>query len=193
MKRKILLAIKEELTRKLYSRVFREDGFEVIESDNIETALALAKKEIPDIILADVFLSPENGFELIKSLKKEAETRDIPVMVFSKVERVEDRRRAMEMEAKDYIIGVLTSPENVVLKTRVHLGEEKTYQIPISENMEGAKELAKDLGYNANLICSSCGSPLHLSLIRDLRKGKNYFKVAFICPKCSQNLNKHGF
>lgn len=184
MNEKVLIAIKDDFTRKLYSRVFTDEKFEVLEAENGEKSLALAKKETPDIILVDVLLSKIGCFDLMKALKKEPATRKIPIMVFAQVGREEDRLRAIELEAKDFIVGVLTSPPDVVLRAKMHLGEQKIYRLPVLKDVSGTKELAKDLGYVAGLTCSRCGSPLVLSLIRDLSRGKNYFKVSFICSKC---------
>jgi CheY-like chemotaxis protein len=75
MKHKILVAIKDEFIRKTYVGVFREEGFEILETDNGEAALNLTEKENPDIILADVFLSPIGGLELIEALKKKKPLR----------------------------------------------------------------------------------------------------------------------
>jgi transcription initiation factor IIE alpha subunit len=106
------------------------------------------------------------------------------VIIFTQAEREGDKQRAIELEAKDFIVGVLTSPKDVVLKLRTHLGEQKTYFLPLSEKEKIVQDLARDLGYETYPLCSQCGSPLQLALIRDLGKGENYFKVSFVCPKC---------
>jgi two-component system response regulator ResD len=181
---KILLAIKEDFTRRLYSKVFQDEGFEVLESDDGKTAFSLAKEKNPDIILADVSLPEMDGFDLIKALRKEASTEKIPVMIFDRLGKEENKIKAMELEAKDFIIGILVSPPNVVLRAKMHLGEQKTYRIKVPIKDEEIKRLAQDLDYK-NLMCAYCGSELILYLMRDLSKGENYFKVLFICPKCN--------
>lgn len=184
MKSKILIAIGDDFTRNVYSEVFKAEKFEVLETKDGKEALNLVKNEKPDIILADVFLPEMGGFDLIETLRKTTETKRIPIMIFSQVEREEDKQRALELGVKDFIVGVLTSPPDVVLRTRMHLGEQKTYLMSIPKDSESAKELIHDLGHDSELVCSRCGSELRLSLIRDLTKGKNYFKVSFFCPKC---------
>ena len=183
--KKILIAINDDFTREVYSKIFRDTKFEVLETKDGKEALNLAKKEKPDIILADVALPEIGGLELLETLKEDTLTRRIPVIIFTQSERTEDRERAIELEAKDFLVGVLISPREVVLKVKAHLGEQKSYQIPINKDLDEVKELAMDLGYAPTLTCPKCGSSLQLFLIRDLSKGKNYFKVSFICPKCS--------
>ena len=183
MPKKILIAIKDDFYLKVYSQIFQEEGFEVLKTDNGKEALDLTKKEIPDLILADVSLSEMGGFELMRLLKEEITTKKIPVMIFTQIEREEDRSQAMELEAKDFIVGVSAPTSEVILRAKIILGEQKTYRLAILKN-EDAKKLAQDLEYSPALICPRCGSTLLLSLMRDLSKGKNYFKVSFICPQC---------
>jgi PleD family two-component response regulator len=184
MSKKILIAIKNDFYQKVYSQIFQEEGFEVLKTDNGNEAFYLAKKEIPDLILADVSLSEIGGFELMRLLKEEATTKRIPVMIFAQIESMEDKSQAMELEARDFIVGISVPSPEVVLRAKIILGEQKTYRIPIPKDLIEGKELAKDLGYSPTLTCPRCNSPLVLFLMRDLSKGKNYFKVSFICPRC---------
>ena len=182
--KKILIAIEDDFTRRVYSKIFADEKLEVLETKSGKEALDLAKKETLDIILADVSLSEIGGLELLESLKKETLTQRIPIIIFTQSEREGDRKKAMELEAKDFIVGILMSPPEVLLRVKSHSGEEKSYQLAINKDLKEAKDLAKDLGYNPNLMCPKCDGSLHLFLVRDFTKGKNYFKVSFICPKC---------
>jgi len=183
--KKILFAIHDDFTRRLYFQLFRKEKFEVLEAKNGKEALDLAIKERPDVILADVFLSEIGGLELLESLKKEVTTQRIPVVIFTQIEREGDRIKAMKLEAKDFIVGNLVPPLEVVFKIRMAMGEQKTYRLlTCKENLTEVKELAKDLGHTPTLKCPYCSSPLSLFLMRDFSKGRNYFKISFICPKC---------
>ena len=184
MSKKILIAIKNDFYQRVYSQIFQEEGFEVLKTDNGNEALYLAKKEIPDLILADISLSEIGGFELMRLLKEETTTKRIPVMIFTQIERVEDRSQAMELEARDFIVGTSIPAPEVILRAKIIFGEQKTYRLAILKDFKDAKNLARDLGYSPTLTCSRCGSTLLLFLMRDLSKGKNYFKVSFICPQC---------
>ena len=185
--KKILIAINNDFTRKAYSEVFSNEKFKVLKVKNGKEALNLAIEERPDIILADISLSEMGGFELLKSLKEETSTKGIPVIIFSQLEKEEDENKAMKLEAKDFIVGARTSLRDVVRRIKVHLGREKTYRLPIAENLsQVAKELAGDLGYVPTLRCPNCDTSFILLLTRDLSKGEDYFKASFICPKCFQ-------
>lgn len=182
---KILLAIYDDLLRRTYAELFREEKFEVLETKNGREALNLALREIPDIVLADVVLLEMSGLGLMKFLSENPSTQKMPVVIFSPIEREEEKIEAMELGARDFIVGAMTSPREVVTKVKIHLGFQKTYQFLIEEkNFDTAKEIKKDLGYSPVLECPRCGSPLVLFLMRDLSKGKDYFKASFTCQRC---------
>ena len=70
----ILEIVKEKMTSM---------GYEVDCAENGETAVKKALEMKPDIILMDVYLPQQNGFQITKKLKENVETADIPVIAFS--------------------------------------------------------------------------------------------------------------
>jgi len=183
--KKILIVAKDDFTEEVYSDVFQEENFEVVKTQSGGEVLNLAIKENPDIILINIFLKDINGFEVLKDLKNNPSTNEIPVIILATLDKEEQRKKAVDLEARDFIVSTKISPRNTVLRIRTILGEERTYQIPISEKSGDIIQLYKDLGYEGDLRCSKCGSPLELYLMRDLGRGEDYFKVSFVCPKCS--------
>jgi len=69
MKSKLLIVDDDPLICDLYGDYFEQNGFEVITSLNVESALKLIKKEEPDLILSDVVMPYRNGFELYDEIK----------------------------------------------------------------------------------------------------------------------------
>jgi DNA-binding response OmpR family regulator len=76
------------------------DGREVLIAQRGDEALALARKEQPDLVTLDVMLPDANGFELLETLKSDPETREIPVIIVSVVP---DRQEGLRLGAADYI------------------------------------------------------------------------------------------
>jgi len=182
---KILLAIYDDILRRAYKEVFEEEKFEVLETNNGMKAIDLVFAFKPDVVLLDVFLLAKNGFEVLKTLQENESTKKIPVLIFSQVGRESEKLQAMELGARDFIVGSFTLPKDVVAKAKIHLGFQKSYQILLDErNSKVAKELRVDMGYSPDYNCPRCGIPMALFLIRDLSKGKDYFKLSFSCPVC---------
>ncbi len=184
--RKILIAVNNEFIRETYSEVFKAENFEVFRARDGKEALDLVKKEKPDIIIADIALSEMGGFELLEALKKESSTKKIPVIIFAQFEKKDDRIKAMELEAKDFITAADITPAEAVRRAKIALGEQRSYRISLQKNLQNAKELITDLGYSYDFKCSECGCDLAFHLMRDLTRGEKYFIVSIICPKCDK-------
>ena len=183
--KKILIAIKDDLTREIYSETFIKENYSVLETKSGKEALAIIQEGKPDIVLADAALPELDGFDLLTLLRKASMSQKLPIIIFAQFEKREDRLRAIELEAKDFIVGTANTPRDVLLRVKIHLGEEETHRIHIGEkNTEEAKQIARSLGYAPNLNCPRCENELILFLIRDLSKGQNYFKLSLICPNC---------
>lgn len=184
--KKILIAINNDFTREIYGEVLQEENFEVLKTKQGKKVLALAKKEKPDIIIADIALSELGGFELLKALKGESLTKQIPVIIFAQFEKKQDRIKAIEFEAKDFIDAAQVTPAEVVRRVKIALGEQKSYRIFPQKNLYNAKELIADLGYTYDFKCPDCGGDLVFNLIRDLTRGEKYFILSVICPECNK-------
>lgn len=71
-------------TRHFYERFLREEGHEaVLAHDGIEALTLLAEGPLPNLILLDLGLPTIDGYELLRLLKENPDTRDIPVLIVS--------------------------------------------------------------------------------------------------------------
>ena len=81
MKKKILIIEDDFDNLTLFQMALHDDRYEILTATNGEEALIMAKKEVPDLIILDLMLPFLDGFEVNRSLKKNAATKDIPVIV----------------------------------------------------------------------------------------------------------------
>jgi two-component system alkaline phosphatase synthesis response regulator PhoP len=81
----------------------KENEYTVHAAYNGTEALAIAKKEKPDLILLDIMMPGMNGFEICKNLKSEPETKRIPVIFLTSKENEIDEIVGLEIGADDYI------------------------------------------------------------------------------------------
>ncbi|HUA16510.1 MAG TPA: response regulator [Verrucomicrobiae bacterium] len=77
-------------------------GYEVICAEDGESALQLASAQKPDLILLDMILPKLSGPEVLKRLKRDAATAEIPVVVVSSLSE-KNRQKLIEDGAEDYL------------------------------------------------------------------------------------------
>jgi DNA-binding response OmpR family regulator len=80
------------------------EGFEVITADNGEAAVEKAKTERPDLIVLDIMMPVLDGYETLRQLKRNNDTKDIPVILLTAKGRDVDKRLGFEVGATDYIV-----------------------------------------------------------------------------------------
>lgn len=80
---KILLADDSKFLRLATERALARAGYNVITAVDGEEAVRLTKEKKPDLVLLDMLLPKLTGPEVLKTLKADPETKDIPVVVFT--------------------------------------------------------------------------------------------------------------
>ena len=98
-----------------------KDQYKVKAANNGEKALRIAQGENPpDLILLDIMMPEMDGYQVLEQLKRNALTRDIPVIFLTAKSEVEDERRGLELGAVDYITKPI-SPPIVLARVKTHL------------------------------------------------------------------------
>ncbi|VBB08122.1 nucleotide cyclase [Lucifera butyrica] len=80
------------------------DQYEIFCATSGEQALSIATSENVDLILLDVIMPEMDGYEVCTSLKKNPQTRNIPVIFISALSDTEDITKGLDIGAIDYII-----------------------------------------------------------------------------------------
>ena len=103
MKQRVLIAEDEpnivESLRFLLSRA----GFEVDVRDSGPAALEHAQRSMPDVLVLDVMLPEMNGFDILTRLRADPATAALPVLMLTAKGRREDRERAMQLGANQFM------------------------------------------------------------------------------------------
>jgi diguanylate cyclase (GGDEF)-like protein len=93
-----------------------QEKYEVYLATNGLDCLEIAKSNKPDLILLDVIMPEMDGYEVCRRLKNIPDTRDIPVILVTNMDEVEDEAKGLEIGAIDYI----TKPiRPAILKARL--------------------------------------------------------------------------
>jgi len=79
------------------------DKYELHVAKDGQTGIEMAKSKLPDLILLDIVLPRMDGYEVIKVLRDDWETKDIPIVFVTALNNVDDERKGLLMGADDYI------------------------------------------------------------------------------------------
>jgi twitching motility two-component system response regulator PilH len=88
--------------------ILQKNGFSVRTAENADEALRLLSVGKPDLILMDVVMPGQNGFQLTRSIHRNPEYADIPIIICTSKNLETDRVWGLRQGAKDYI----TKPVN---------------------------------------------------------------------------------
>ena len=119
----VLLVEDDTFLANIYKTKFELEGFKVSVSDNGIAGLADAKKKKPDVILLDILLPKKDGFSVLEELKKDASTKDIPVILLTNLGQKDDVEKGIQLGAVDYLIKAHFKPSETVAKVRKVLAE----------------------------------------------------------------------
>jgi DNA-binding response OmpR family regulator len=103
MKKKILVVDDEEDILHFLELVLREKGYQVATASSGHEALTRAQMEKPDLILLDIMMPQMDGWEVLKLLRVDDETSEIPVAMLSARTEAKDRVQGLQEGAVDYI------------------------------------------------------------------------------------------
>ncbi|MEK9165722.1 MAG: response regulator [Patescibacteria group bacterium] len=117
----ILIVEDEQNLLKLLEITFKSNGYKVIKAINGAEAYLLALKELPNLILMDILLPGESGLEVLKRLKEEEKTKDIPVVMLTNFSEPQTIDQAKRLGARDYLIKSSNDPSTVLEKVQKYL------------------------------------------------------------------------
>jgi EAL domain-containing protein (putative c-di-GMP-specific phosphodiesterase class I)/DNA-binding NarL/FixJ family response regulator len=99
----ILVTEDNEANRELIREILEAEGYRVNEAVNGKDGVEKALKEVPDLVLMDVEMPVMNGLDAIKALMQEEDTRRIPIIVLTGLNEIDDRIKAFDSGAMDYV------------------------------------------------------------------------------------------
>jgi len=113
---RILVVDDEVVNRALLRGILTPLGYEVVEAEDGEAALAQVAARLPDLVLLDVLMPRRNGYEVCTALKSDPRSRLVPIILLTGLDQVDDKIKAADVGADEF----LTKPFNVAeLTTRV--------------------------------------------------------------------------
>ena len=116
--KKILFVEDESALQRAATQILSEEGYQMLSALDGEIGLRLAREEKPDLILLDIILPKKDGFTVLTELKKDPETKAIPVIVLTNLDRSEDIERIIGLGALTYLVKTNYELRDVVQKVK---------------------------------------------------------------------------
>lgn len=108
---KILVVEDSPSERELITDYLEEGGYTVISAEDAKIALEKTKMQKPDLIITDVVMPGMNGFELCRNLKKNPETKNLPIVVCTSKNQELDKLWGMKQGVDIYLTKPCTREE----------------------------------------------------------------------------------
>ncbi len=121
----ILVIEDDKFLRELLVRKLETSGFNVLFAIDGEEALKKLKEKTPQLILLDLVLPGIDGFDVLKHIKKNPLTKDIPVIILSNLGQQEEVEKGIRLGADDYLIKAHFTPDEIIEKSKKILKEAK--------------------------------------------------------------------
>jgi diguanylate cyclase (GGDEF)-like protein len=153
-KNKILVVDDVPVNVQLLTTYLTSVGYEVVTARDGQEALDQVAATLPDLILLDVMMPKLNGFEVCERLKSDSTTRIIPVIMVTALNEIEDKIKATESGADDFVskpfnkLELLTRVKSLLRIKQLHdelsakvreleLARERLRQLAITDGLTG--------------------------------------------------------
>ncbi|MEK7173115.1 MAG: response regulator [Patescibacteria group bacterium] len=116
MAKKILLIEDEAALQKTMGDALGASGYTVLQALDGEIGLRLALSEKPDLILLDLIMPHKTGFEVLTELKQNPATENLPVIVLTNLESMDNIEKALAAGAVTYLVKANYSLQDILTK-----------------------------------------------------------------------------
>jgi twitching motility two-component system response regulator PilH len=107
----ILVVDDSPTDRQQLSDMLAKGGYKVSTADNAEDALAKVRQLRPDLVLMDVVMPGQNGFQATRTLARDDATKHIPVIICTSKNQETDKVWGLRQGARDYVMKPVDSAD----------------------------------------------------------------------------------
>ena len=138
---RILVVDDDPLSREMLTAVLRQDLQTVLQAENGQQCLEIAREKKPDVILLDILMPVMDGLEACRKLKADPHLHYVPVLVMTGAAEDDSQTRALECGANDFLAKPvraldLTTRVRALLKYRRALEALVQHQMDLEERVE---------------------------------------------------------
>ncbi len=107
-----ILVVEDSPTERFFlADLLGKRGYQVITAETGEEALIKVRAERPQLVVMDVVMPGQSGFQITRAISRDPDTRDIPVLLCSSKSTETDRIWGLRQGAKDYMVKPLKPEE----------------------------------------------------------------------------------
>jgi sigma-B regulation protein RsbU (phosphoserine phosphatase) len=136
----ILVVDDTPINVELVRSILEGEGFRTLSAGDGPAARKVSRAEQPDLILLDVMMPGETGFETCAKLKSDPATGDIPIIFLSALDDVKSKVAGLKIGGVDYIAKPVHG-EEVLARVRVHLRIRATNRALVAQNRARLEQL----------------------------------------------------
>lgn len=142
---KVLIVDDDIQTLRLVSLMLERQGYKILAANSGSQALHMAHTDAPDVIVLDVMMPDIDGYEVTRRLRKDPETADIPILMFTAKTQVDDKITGYDAGADDY----LTKP--------IHPAELTAHLHTLLQRRRGKNAPSKEHAYTIGVMAAKGG------------------------------------
>ncbi len=176
MAEKILVVDDDLDSLKLIGLMLQRNGYEVSAASAGNQAIAKAAAERPDLIILDVMMPDMSGLEVCRRLRKNPDTKSIPIIMFTAKTLIDDKVAGFEAGADDYLTKP-THPAELASRVKAMIGRNATPSKPAGAGAKGATigVLGVKGGVGTSTIAINIAAARHMAgdnpILADIRLG----------------------
>jgi two-component system, OmpR family, phosphate regulon response regulator PhoB len=104
MAKKILIVEDDTFLQGLTATKLASSGYEIMTASNSDEVTKILEDKTPDFILLDLVLPGTDGYGILKKIRENLKTREVPVFIFSNLAEDKDITKAKELGANEFLI-----------------------------------------------------------------------------------------
>jgi two-component system, cell cycle response regulator len=175
-KPRILIVDDDSLNIKLMKAKLPAEKYESLTASNGQQAIAIADRDLPDLILLDIMMPDMDGFAVSRLLKQNPHTREIPIILVTALEGLDDKINGLETGADEF----LTKPVNTIeLLSRINsLLRLKQYRDQLAVRSQSETSLTPFTNQTGKV--EDFSHPPRILLVEDDERDSKIFKGFFL-------------
>jgi CheY-like chemotaxis protein len=180
--------------RRIYRHFLSREGYRIQEAEDGEKAFQVLRTYKPDLILLDLVLPKASGFDVLRQIRADPATKDIPVVILSGLGNEENIKRGIALGATYHSVKGVESIRDVLRKISLSLAARppntegpSRFRVGLQEGIGDAAALQQTLRLDRDFRCSECKTGTILELESDAGAGDgHWFRAHLVCPQCQK-------